>query len=381
MHTPPPGPPPTPPPTAEWVPPSVSDPRAATELVPLPEERTKSALPWFVSGLVMVVLVGGGAWAGLRFLGDDLLGPLPTGDDLAARADAGPAGARPDAGTALAAAATKDAGVAGALAASGDAGPQAADPVADDAAAADAGAAAVDDGSPAADDPPDDGVADPVEDPPVADKPVDTTRKPPPAATGPSDWFDVKVTKPGAVAVKAKSGGTIASVDVADGDTVKRGASILTLEGGGGADADEISNVRESIESLEEIAESQPSAADMLAQEKAKLARLLAQGKTPKVVAPSAGTVSELNATVGGTVSAGDVVCTVQRSGSPTVTIQVPSKDGRRAKRGARVELELSSGGTADGKVKSSRRRGRNYAVTLDVGGASLDDVARARFP
>jgi biotin carboxyl carrier protein len=369
-------------PTMEWVPPAgdALDPSAATVRAPLPEERYKGASSWFVVGLLGVVLVGGGAWAGLRFLGDELLGPMTAPDDVAAQGDAGPA--RADGGAAtVAASGTRDAGVAGA-GTKKDAGAAAAAGGSADAGAAaddeDAGAGAVDE--PDVDEP---DVDEPDVDEPDVDEPVDKpiTTPRPAAPSGPSDWFDVRVDRPTPLAVKSKASGTIASVSVADGDSVKRGTTILTLEGGGGADPDEIANLKESIASLEEIAESQPSAADMLEQEKSKLARLLAKSKAPKVVAPASGTVSGLSMTAGGSVSSGDVVCTIARGGSPTASIQLTGKDARRAKRGARVELELSSGGTADGTVKSSRRRGGKTTVVLDVGGASLDDVSRARFP
>src|SRR5690606_26079949 len=59
-------------PTAEYMATNVDVPR------PPPQIRVQSAAPWFVIGLLAIVVIGTGSWAGLRFFGDALLGPMPT---------------------------------------------------------------------------------------------------------------------------------------------------------------------------------------------------------------------------------------------------------------------------------------------------------------
>ncbi len=385
---------------------------------PAPEVRVQSALPWFAIGLLAVVVVGAGGWGGLRFFGDALLGPMPSAlaadaDDVTA--DPNDAIARERAAEAKAArAAAGDAGAAAAddvkLASAGDPvaddGAAKTDPLADDA-AADDGAAA---GDPAADDPAAD---DPAADDtvaaadPAADSALDddseprlddtdskasaaTGRRPPRAktteddddgakpasgSTGPSSWYAVVIEREGPIAVKARAGGTVADVAASDGQSVRRGALLFSFEDAG---SDEISNLRANIEALEAVAESQPSAQEMLDREKDKLKRLLAKSGDVNVTAPASGTLTGFAVKVGDTLKGGDSVGTIERGGV-TLLVNVSGSDGRRIRRGGSVELKTKSG-SASGRVSSVRRRGGGYQVTISTD-AAPDDLSEARFP
>lgn len=392
---------------------------------PAPEVRVQSAMPWFAAGLALMVVVGGAGWAGLRFFGDALLGPMP--DAMTAEASAkDPIALEREAEEARA----KQAAITGEAVAD-DGEPARADdglaakadeePTADDQAAPDDGegaaVAAADDGAEEAaggDDAPDEpdapvepsaatdprgtklaaedadprrssGALDDVDDANPSVRKTTKTGRTAASSTSGDDgagvasaaaraWYPVTVEREGPVSVRTRAGGTVASVAASDGQSVRKGEMLFSFEDAGG---DEISNLRANIEALEAVAESQPSAQEMLERERDKLKRLLAKSGDVNVTAPAAGTLSGFGVKVGDVLKGGDTVGVVERGGA-TLVVNVPAAEGRRLKKGAAVELKTKSG-TASGRVASVKRRGASYQVVLSTD-ASANDVVEARF-
>lgn len=356
-----------------------------------PEERVASAIPWFTAGLVLMVVAGAGAWASLRFFGEELLGPMPTALAAADDASADPI-AREKAAEARRAARDDEglADTAPVAEAVGDDDARANAEAVDDAVgdedegtevpkvpAAEAVAAADEPAAPvvAARKPPKPKKPSPV----VAEEPVaDEAEKPVKAVSasaGPTKWYAVVVEREGPVAVKTRAGGTVASVAASDGGAVKKGELLFSFEDAG---SDEITNLRANIEALEAVAESQPSAQEMLDREREKLKRLLAKRGDVNVTAPASGKLQGFAVKVGDKLSAGAAVASVERGGEKLV-VTTSAGDGKRLKRGGSVELKTRSG-NASGRVVSVKRRGASAQVIIETDAAS-DDVSEARFP
>jgi multidrug efflux pump subunit AcrA (membrane-fusion protein) len=353
----------------------------------------QSAMPWFVGGLALVVVLGGAGWAGLRLFGDAILGPAPT---TLAQAPKDPIALEREAEEAKAKKADE--------AASGneEAAPAAAtdDP---DEPPADDDEPPPDDGdepsAPAGEDAPaepDDGQASGEEGgarvaaaeaspPPVTTRRPPTTAKPPAegvgegeagaASTAPRAWYPVVVEREAPLSVRTRAGGTVASVAVSDGQVVRKGELLFSFEDAGGSD--EIANLRANIEALEAVAESQPSAQEMLEREREKLRRLLAASGDVNVTAPAAGTLSGFSVKVGDVLKAGESVGVVERGGA-TLLVNVPASEGRRLKKGSPVELRTANG-SETGRVAIVKRRGAGYQVVLSTDG-NPNDVREARF-
>jgi biotin carboxyl carrier protein len=367
--------------------------------MPPPVVKRKSAFPYFVAGLLVAVVGGGAGFMALKS------GAIPGPDDPGAvgvKDPRDPGGDKPTPGEDPtgddgAKPAVADAGVKLAVA-TGDAGAAAPESADDDAGVKLAAATPPDDGSPedpvaAPDDPKDEPdlatKTDPPEDPEPEDpkpkdpkpkdpKPKDPKPKDPKPAAGPSKWYPVRVDRPAAVAVKARATGKVQSVDVADGVSVSKGQLLFAFEGVAPA---EIANLKESIAALEAVADGSAEAADLLDQERSKLARLENRAKNAKVTAPAAGTLKGFNVAPGDTVRARQAVGEIVRGGASSASAKVDRAVGRRLKKGGACELQLAGGGGGSCTITSTRKRGSSYTVKLDVGGTSLDDVEKVRFP
>lgn len=356
------------------------DPSVSVELPrPAPEVRVASAMPWFVGGLVLVLVVGGAGWLGVRVFDDALFGPVSATvaaadakDPIARERAAEEAMARggDDEAEKLAQADERGAVAEDEPAAADEGAPSAADEPAE---AADEEAAEEEGEERGQESPPQVAAADPT--PPTASaRPAVSATKAPSAESAPRAWYPVVVEREGPLSVRTRASGTVASVSASDGQSVRRGELLFAFES---TDSDEISNLRANIEALEAVAESQPSAQDMLEREREKLKRLLARSGNVNVTAPAAGTLRSFSVKVGDVLKSGESVGVIERGGV-TLLVNVPAAEGRSIKKGAVVELKTTSG-SASGRVASVKRRGADYQVVLSTD-ASPSDVNEARF-
>jgi multidrug efflux pump subunit AcrA (membrane-fusion protein) len=155
-------------------------------------------------------------------------------------------------------------------------------------------------------------------------------------------------------AVKTR-GGKVKSVEVADGDVVKRGQLLVTFESDG--NEDEIATLRDRIQALE--------GAD---DDEAK--RRLREAKT----APAAGKLTGFDVRAGQLLKSGEVIGRIGDGETPRrvrVTVDKPA----RARVGQSVTLVLRRGGEAAGTVVSVS--GKKVVVQCEV---AADEVASVRF-
>ncbi len=397
----------TPPPTDAWDPKNteLSRPHVTAPV------RRGSAWPSFFIGLFVALFIGGGAYAGMLFVGDGAIPVVAQADEDPAPTDPAPP---PPADTPLGA---------GAVDAPGDAPPDPADPAPGtepppaDAPAADA---PVDDApaepAPAADEPAE---PDPPPTPPATDEPAPAPKKvakarrstrrkpatasgaaaadededddepaPEPAAAAAAEppskvtWVPVNVTAARArkATVSAKVSGTIERVAVAVGDKVDAGDTLVVAAGSGG---DDVARLEESVAALEEVVNSSGSeeAKQALEQERKKLAQAKKGGAGGTVTASISGEVKSLSVKAGDALRAGSAVAVIESSGPSTVYATVAAKQAQRLKVGAKVTLKTAKGGLVSGKVvsKSKTRSGR-YTVTVDPDGAAPDDIESLRL-
>lgn len=356
----------------------VVDPAQLVERAP-PPEAVQAPRPvakagmglfgWFATGLLLSVVVVGGAFGALRLLGEELadegevaLAETRGGEPANAASPAADAGRVAMAATAGAptadaeAAAVDDAQAAASVAATapGESGDAGGETPGEEGAIAPTGAAPATTSSP-------------------PDEPA-TTESPEPAEA----WVPVEVNEPSPAVIRARSGGRIRTVEVEDGARVEKNQPLAELEEQ--ADAAEIATLKESIRALESVAESQESAKIYLDQEKAKLQRLLTQQRNARVTAPASGTLVGFSLKVGDRIRARQVLGKVRTDAGATLTASVPRARGQRLKRGAPVKLRTRDGEVVSGTISALRKRGDSYQVTLNAGSVSIRDVDEVSF-
>ncbi|MBM4282859.1 MAG: FHA domain-containing protein [Deltaproteobacteria bacterium] len=191
------------------------------------------------------------------------------------------------------------------------------------------------------------------------------------AAAAETVTYPAVVDGGGVEAVRTKTGGRVAAVDVADGATVKKGQTLLTFASG--ADPGEIQTLQDRIASLEN-AEEDEAKRDLRAA-KTKLAALEGGRGAPPVVAPADGQLSGFNVIVGAVLRPGELVGKVGDGDVPT-RVRVTLPQGVRVKAGQPATLVLKGGGTADGTVTSASGR----SVVVDTGAVGGDAIEGVRF-
>ena len=125
-----------------------------------------------------------------------------------------------------------------------------------------------------------------------------------------------------------RTGGTVASVDVADGSTVTAGQAVVTLESGG------------------------------------------------SILSSATGKIVELKAKPGDTLRGNTMLARIVEPGPRRVRAVVPPTQGDRAMEGATVDLRRRGGGTGRGKVISVDKN----TIVVDPGSTPADDVEAVRF-
>jgi biotin carboxyl carrier protein len=302
-------------------------------LEPLVVVQTKSPLPWFFAGLALMLLGGAGGWAGLRALVDDVPSPpVATPEPVQTVQPVDPV-----------------------------------EPV-----------APVERVQPAGTKDEDPTVAE-EELKPQAKPPADKDVRPPPARPtprGPSRWYAVESQRSRPTPVRVKGSGEVASVEVSDGALVQKGQLLFAFDDAG---SDEVANLKANIEALEAVAESQPSAQDMLDRERAKLVRLLSKSRGSRVTAPASGTLNGFQVKAGDRLSSGATVGSVAHVAGERLVIDALASDVRDARVGAAVEVKRRDGSDDRGKIAAVKKRGARVELTLEV--SSPGDVVEARFP
>jgi predicted component of type VI protein secretion system len=316
---------------------------------------------WYAAGFAMSIVLGGAGTAALALTAPEPVIP----------AEASPSTTPPHAPTAAAGAATAGGDTAPAVVNGGavgvvDAGSPAAPPPEPPPATpepAPAGAASAKAPEPA-----------PVPAPETAPEPttkherVEATKT---AKASASARYAASVDGSGVETVRTKTGGKVASVDVADGATVTRGQRLVTFDTGG--DPGEIQTLQDRIASLENADDDE--AKRDLKTAKQRLAALEAGRGAPPVVAGSDGTLTGFNVVVGALLKAGDVVGKVSDGDVPT-RVRISVGAGVKIKAGQSATLILKSGGTADGSVVSVTGR----SVVVDTGSVAGDAVDAVEF-
>jgi hypothetical protein len=175
----------------------------------------------------------------------------------------------------------------------------------------------------------------------------------------------------GGGAVRTKTGGRVATVDVIDGEFVQKGQTLLTFAAG--ADQAEIQTLQDRIASLEN-AEDEEARRDLRAA-KTKLAALEGGRGAPPLVAPIDGRLRGFTVVSGAVLRPGDVVGRIGDGEVPT-RVRVTLARGMRVTTGQTVTLLLKSGGTADGTVVSTN----GQTAVIATGTVAGDVVEGVRF-
>jgi hypothetical protein len=194
-------------------------------------------------------------------------------------------------------------------------------------------------------------------------------------------WVPAQIVPAAKAPVRVASGGRVRSVDAAEGDIVVEGDTLVTFDQA--VDAADMATLRESIRALEAIVESGGSseAEVMLRQEQDRLTRLEAGQQQGRVSAPASGTLSGFTPKVGEKLRARQVIGTIVGANSKTVTATLEKNDGAKVKKGSKVRVRSTTRGELDGVVTSTKKKGTKFAITVDVVGADAADVDAVRVP
>jgi len=205
-------------------------------------------------------------------------------------------------------------------------------------------------------------------DKPAADKPADkpeddaAAAEPEAVPEAVEQWVKVTVRTGRKTPIRALGSGRVKDVAVSNGDSVKKGATVVQLQST--VKPSEIATARESVSTLESIAESSDGAKEALQEERARLKKLLAQQRGARVSSPTSGTVSGLSVKAGDRVRSRQVVGFVE-GGTSEASALVTSKTKLRAKQ--KIEVKLPSGKLKKVRIKKVKREGSKQRLTFDA--------------
>ncbi|MCP4504279.1 MAG: FHA domain-containing protein [Deltaproteobacteria bacterium] len=163
--------------------------------------------------------------------------------------------------------------------------------------------------------------------------------------------------------IRATVGGRVKEITMKNGDSGRRGALIVQLVGS--VKASEIATAKESVSTLESIAESSEGAMEALQEERARLRSLLAKQRGARIVLPQTGRVAGLTVNAGDKVRGRQVVGFVERpAGDPSVLLT----SSKRIRAKQKIETKCSDGVRKVRVKRVKKKQGKSQRIFFEKG-------------
>jgi pSer/pThr/pTyr-binding forkhead associated (FHA) protein len=204
-----------------------------------------------------------------------------------------------------------------------------------------------------------------------------------PKPTADSQWFPLVIKPAKGTPMRTPYGGRVRSIEVENGDSVKKGQTVLRVQGKSGKSR-ELETLKLSVRALEDVvnASGNKRAEKALQEEKAKLKAMKSKQVVLRVVAQASGTISNFSVQAGEQLRSKQVIGWVTSPSARTIQVDVESAIGFELKKGAAVTFRKKDGSEASGTIQKIILQGKGrYTIFFRAKGAGAKDLQEVRLP